>query len=480
MTGKVPKPTGTHAHPHHHIGPRPGAVLAHQGHSDPRPDGAVLNMEGMTITASRSYLPQVEFTRCPSRGLEVRYFYTHGHDPACEIWKLGNRVYPPPFLIARADKTKDASILREGDTLSGATIREHDLKNWGFDDAGSSPLTALLFFIMDIGTEDDYRIILTIHKILPELDTQWDGRVVFLRSLVTGGTVIPVPNQSGMEERLKEVIAIKEIVEPMLAMANVIEAFEGLMMDFVWGLTGGWELKVAGEVTEKYVAREVMRRVLKYIRPKFLAIAKAYIVGFVKEMAKQVFKQIGNAIKAVAAGKLVTATGVGGDGPITIDQIHLLQSSKRLQDAGEHSKMDWEKCHAKGMEEGLKPFWNLFKDKRFAAGAIRRFLLKCTDPIEQFFFRQGLLKILQRAESEIGSAINSCIVEITEWIERKATGKPVTAEEAQSFVEAMLGDGKLFDKVKKYFEDNWEKLAKSALQTIEKEFIKAIHGAVAG
>jgi hypothetical protein len=388
-------------------------------------------------------------------------------------------VNPPPFLIARADKTKNDSILREGDTLSGGSIREIDLKSLGFDDAGSSALTALLFFIMDIGSDDDYRIVLTIHKILPELDTQWDGRVIFLRSLVAGDTLVPVPNQSGYEENLKQVLTMKEIVEPMLALARVIEAFEGLMMDFVWGLTGGWELKVAGEVTEKYVAREVMRRVLKYIRPKFLAIAKAYVAGFVKEMGKQVFKQIGNAIKAVAAGKLVTATGVGGDGPITIDQIHLLQSSKKLSEAVEHSKMDWEKCHAKGMEEGLKPFWNLFKDKRFATGAIRRFLLKCTDPIEQFFFRQGLLKVLQRAESAIGGAINSMIVELTEWIERKATGKPVTAEEAQAFVEIMLGDGKLVDKVEKYFIENWEKLAKSALQTIEKEFVKAIHSAVA-
>lgn len=478
MSGKVPGATGTHSH-HHAGGSRSlGKVAAHQGHSDPQPAG-VLYMEGMTFVAPSRPVVQEGLTPCPSRGLEVRYFYLTGHKPACEVWKAGTRLNPPPYLTSRADKTKNDTILREGDTLDFGTIRESDLTSFGFESNSTNPLIALLFFIMDIGSDTQYRVLLTVQKIIPRQSSQWDGRVIFLRSIVAGDAVLPVPNQSGWEEDLKGVLTFKQIVEPMVALANVIESFEGLMMDFIWGLTGGWEVKVAGEVAEKYVAKQVIRRVLKYLRPKFLAIAKAYIEGFVKEIGKQICQRIVDAVRMAASQKLFNSA-VPADGAITVEAIHWLQSSKKLSETLDHSKMDWEKCHAKGMEEGLKPFWKLFADKRFATGPIRRFLMKCTEPIEKFFFKLGLLKVLEKAEGAMGKKINSLIVELTEWIAEKVKpGKPVTAEEVQAAAANKLGDGTLINLVVKYFEDNWEKFAKSALETVEKEFIKALRGAAA-
>jgi hypothetical protein len=453
--------------------------MAHQGQVDPRPDGVVLNMEGMTITASRSYLPQSNLTPCPSRGLEVRYLYVSGHQPACEIWKNGKPLSPPPNLLVRANKEKNDSYLREGDTLDYGSIQEKDLKDWGFDEKSNNPIVTLLFFIMDLGSETDYRILFTLKKISPKLQTQWDGSVVIARSISAGSAIMPVPNQSGYDEDLKPVLVMKEIVDPMVALANVIEGFEGMMLDFVWGLTGGLEVEVAGEVAEKYVTREVMRRVLKYVRPKFRAVVKAYSVAFVKEMAKQIFQRILDAIRMAASQKLF-ATVVPADGAITVEAIHWLASSKKLSDDLAHSNMDWEKCHSLAMEEALKPFFTLF-DKSLTKGKIRRFLNKCTEPIEKFFFRHGLLAVIKKAEGMIGQKINSLIVEVPGWIkEWVKPGKPLTAEEFNKLTANKVDDGmlvNLIETIVKYFEDNWEKFAKSALETAQKEFMNLLRGA---
>jgi hypothetical protein len=434
-------------------------------------------MEAMTFVASKNYLPQPALAPCPSRGLEVRYFYLFGHDPACEIWKQGNRVYPPPFLVSRADRTKDDTILRVGDTLNGATISKYDLPKWGFSDPGHNTWTALLQFIAEFGDVDEYKIVLTIQKIIPKQDTQWDGRIVFLRSLVAGDTIVPVPNQSGSEERFKEVLELREIAEQLMGLAKIIEAFEGLMMDLIWGLTGGWEVKEATKIGEKYVARTVYRQAVKYMRPKFAAIAKAYVEAAVKEWAKQIFKKIGVAIREAAAGGLVTNTGIRQDGVITVDQIRLLQSSKKLEEARDHSKVDWEKVHAAAMEKALEPFWKLFKDSPIATGVLRRAVNTSADFIEKFFFKIGFLYVLQKAEAGVGAIINKLISDLTsEWIANvMSSGKPASEAEVERLAASKL-DHSLYDRVKQWFEDNWEKLAKNGLKSIESDFIKAVRG----
>ena len=386
-------------------------------------------------------------------------------------------MYPPPFLVSRADRTKDDTILRVGDTLNGATISKYDLPKWGFSDPGHNTWTALLQFIAEFGDVDEYKIVLTIQKIIPKQDTQWDGRIVFLRSLVAGDTIVPVPNQSGSEERFKEVLELREIAEQLMGLAKIIEAFEGLMMDLIWGLTGGWEVKEATKIGEKYVARTVYRQAVKYMRPKFAAIAKAYVEAAVKEWAKQIFKKIGVAIREAAAGGLVTNTGIRQDGVITVDQIRLLQSSKKLEEARDHSKVDWEKVHAAAMEKALEPFWKLFKDSPIATGVLRRAVNTCADFIEKFFFKIGFLYVLQKAEAGVGAIINKLISDLTsEWIANvMSSGKPASEAEVERLAASKL-DHSLYDRVKQWFEDNWEKLAKNGLKSIESDFIKAVRG----
>jgi hypothetical protein len=214
------------------------------------------------------------------------------------------------------------------------------------------------------------------------------------------------------------------------------------------------------------------------MRPKFAAIAKAYVEAAIKEMAKQIFKKIGVAIRGVAAGSLVTDTGLRQDGVITVDQIRLLQSSKKLEEARDHSKFDWEKVHAAAMEKALEPFWKLFKDSPIATGVLRRFVKQCGDYLEKHFFKNGLLYVLQKTEAGIGATINKLISELTtEWIgSLMSSGKPVSEGEVERLAASKVDHG-LFDRVIRWFEDNWEKLATSGLKSLESDFMKAVRGA---
>ncbi len=412
----------------------------------------------------------------------MRYFYSYDHKPICEVWNLGQRVYPPPFMLKRADKGKDDSIYREGDTLDGGSIEGKFLPALGFSNPDSNLFTALLFFIMDVGSDDDYRIIFTIQKILPSYSSQWEGGVIFQRSLVAGGTVLPFPRQYGYPENFQVTLIYKKLAEQLMELAKVIEAFEGLMMDFLWGLTGGWEVKVAAEVTEKYVAREILRRALKYVRPKFLAVVKAYIEAFLKEMAVQVFHKLVALARGAASGKLAPSLAVD-TGPITIDQIHWLQSSDRVNQAVGQSAIDWRKCHAEGIKDALAPFLKIFGDSKVATGALRQFLKKCFDQVEHFFFDLGLLTVLKKAEEMISKKVMKTVAEaIADWgAEAAKAGVPAHPQTSEQRIRSLtlskLTDGTLMTMIIKYFEDNWEKLAKGAIDKAQGEFIKAIRGA---
>jgi hypothetical protein len=473
VTGKVPKPTGTYSQ-HHHLGTAPvhGSVVANPGHSDPRPAGL----------PKASLQQQVAFQPPPSRGINVRYFYNWKGEPNCEVWNQGRRVDPPPYLVSRADKTKKDCIFRVGDSISGGSVEQSYLPLMGFDDPGTSALTALLFFLMDTGADDDYKMLCTIHQIIPNRSNQWKGTVVFRRSLVVGGTVLPVPRQSGSEEDFQISLIWYREADELMQLAKVIEVFEEVLMDLVWALTGGFEVKAAEEVTEKYVAREVLRQGLKYLKPKFVAIAKAYIIAFVKAMAVQAFHRLVFMMRMGASDKLMQTVG-GGAGPITVDQIHWLQSANKLsQAADEASAIHWKECHEEAMKEALTPFWKVFGGSRVANGPLRRFLTKCLGYIETFFFDIGLGSVIKKAESTIAKKINKTIIDATTfWMaDAEKSGKPVDekAAEEQIRIRTMsnLTDGTLVEMVKKYFEDNWEKMAKGALDKVQDDFVKAIRG----
>jgi hypothetical protein len=56
-----------------------------------------------------------------------------------------------------------------------------------------------------------------------------------------------------------------------------------------------------------------------------------------------------------------------------------------------------------------------------------------------------------------------------------SSGKPVAEGEVERLAASKL-DQSHYDRVKQWFEDNWEKLAKSGLKSIESDFIKAVRG----
>jgi hypothetical protein len=477
-----------HSHKHHTPPPGHGRLANHHphhdtdghtgthAHSDPRPEGA-----------ASPRIHQMQLQAPPGNGLYVRYFYTFKGEPACEVWNNKRRVAPPPYLVTRADPSKDDCIFRVGDTILGSKWTQDALKYYGFADAESNAFSALLFFLLDMGFDDDrYQTLLTFRHIYPDLSNQYKGSVVFSHSLVVGSTILPFPAQRFFLEDFQVSLIYGRLADDLEELLVIIQGFYGVMMDVLWLLTGEGEVKVAAEVTEKYVAREVMMAALKFLKPKFVAIVKEYIIGFGKELAKEVFGAVLHMVQTEASDKLMATTGAPGGGVITIQQIHWLQSSNKLNKAADQLTIKWDKCHSEGMQEALKPFWKLLGGSRMANGAFRRFLVKCGGYVETFFFDLGLATALKKGEDftakKLGKAINEKISEATtDWMkEALGSGKPVEAKTAEKRVEAFtmskLTDGTIIELGKKYFDDNWEKLAKKAIDKAEEELVKAVKG----
>ncbi len=416
----------------------------------------------------------------PSRGLEVRCFRTWKGEFAFEVWNQGRPVDPPPYLVARKDPTIEDCFYRVGDTIAVGSVAQYFLPNYGFADPGTSALTALLYFVADIDSDTDYQLLGTIQEIRPDLSNPWRGWVVFRTSLVTGGTILPCPRQMRTQWDFKlDVMWQLRNADELMKLAEAIEVYEEVLMDLAWALTGGWEVKAATEVTEKYVAREVTRRALKYMKPKFVAVAKAYIESFVKELAAQTFHHIVNMIQNAAADKIRMTPGAD---TITVEEIHWLQSSKQLSQATEKAKIDFGKCHTKGMEEALKPLWQLFAGSNVAKTSLYRFVSKCFRYIEQSFFDLGLRKEIEKAEGPIGKQVSKTIAEVTtDWMkEVTKSGKPVEVKASEQRVQTLtmsnLRDGTLVVMAKDYFEKNWEKMAGKAIAKAEDGFFEKIRG----
>ncbi len=481
MTARIPGPAGAHSHKHHrphhghtravnsHDHHATDAHLASYAHADPRPAGApAVNVQQMIVP------------RPPSKGLYVRYFTTWHGDPVCEVWDKGQRVDPPPYLVARADKTKNDCIFRVGDTLSGGKIPRDLLSALGFNEPRTDVFTALLFFLLDVDSGDDrYDMLLTIREIHPDGVDPWTGSIVFSRSIVVNGTVLLIPRQSYSRENFQTNLIWARAADDMEALLVIIEGFYSYMLDVLWALTGGFE----AELAEKYVGREFMRAALKYMKPKFVAIAKAYMLGFLKEVVRQALQRVLYLLQTLASNKLMSAPGRSG--AITVEDIHLLQSSGRLARETDLATMDWAKCHAKGMEDALTPFWKIFGDSNMATGPLRRFTTQCSNYVEKFFFDLGLLAALRKGEDfiakQIGKAINDKIAEATaDWIRELAGSRaPVEPQTAghrfEGFALSKLTDGTIFDLTVRYFETHWEELVKAALDKAKDELVKAVH-----
>lgn len=468
MTGKVPGSLGKDQQQQFSQVP-PAQGL--RGHMDVRPAGA-----------AQPIPQQPEFHPPPNDGrIRVRYVYSRSGQPMCEVWRNGQIVYPPPGLVSRADPKKDSSWLCEGDTLNHGSVSRSQLRHLGFDDPGSNVFTALLFFVLDIDSDDRYRVLFVITKIIPSLTDQWSGGVIFRRCLVAGGTIVPFPRQWDYPEDFAVDLIWKELAAELAELNVIIDEFTGLFMDFLWGLTGGWEAKAAAEVSEKYIAREVLRRALKYIRPKILVLVRAYLTGFIKEMASQYFHLYMYAIRMAASNKLMTSPGVAGD-TITVDQIHWLQSSAQLAKMSDQAEIKWAECHKKGLAEALNPFWTLFRGNAMATGPLSRFVNTCFTYLDKFFFDLGLLSAIKALGNPISGKIRELIAgATTDWIKDAVTSpQGVKADAAEKklteFTLKKLTDGSLIDMAVKYVEANWEQWAKKAVDAAKDGLIEAIRG----
>ena len=458
------------------------------GHADPRHAGA--SQAAIQPAVLHPSIPHgVPFQLPPKTGIYTRYVHTYPGEPAVEVWKDGKRVDPPPGLVKRADPTKNDCFFRVGDVMDGGAVWKPLLKTIGFDDPGESVLTALLFFLLDLDSQDSFPVLFTFREINGNLSDPWKGRVLFGRSLVVGGTVVPFPQQTDIPDNLQSWLQVKEITDELVWLAGVLDAGAGYMMDVIWGLTGGWELEIAAEVTEKYVARAVLKRAMKYIRPKFLAVAKAYVTGFVKDLVKQAFERVKYMIKINASSALMSKTH-GSSANITVDDIRWLQSATELSKHTDLADINWMKCHTAGIEEALGPFWKLFAGISVANGPgspLGRFIKACFGYIDKFFFDLGLLRVVKMAEGQIGAKMNSMIKKyvaeiLTDWT-KEVVGSPkgMTEEASDHKIRELtlkkLTDGTLFDLTAKYFEDNWENLVKAALDKAEASLLSSVKNA---
>lgn len=469
MAGKIPGSQGKHRHQHFSKSP-PAQAL--RGHVDARPAGTPQLVH-----------QQDDFHMPPADGIiRVRYVWARSGQPMCEVWKHGQRVYPPPGLVSRADPKKDTSWLCEGDTIYHGSVSTSQLRDLGFDDPGKNIFTALLFFLMDIDSDEKYRVVFVIKKIVPDMHDQWSGGVIFRRCLVAGSTIVPFPRQGEYPEDFAVDLIYKDLAEELGFLQMVLQAVTGFYLDLLWGLTGGWEAKVAAEVGEKYVAHEVLRRAIKYIKPKFLLILRAYLTGFIKEMASQYFHLYMLMLRTAAANRLMTS--VGGGGSITVDQLHYLQSSSQLVKDADKADIKWAECHKKGMAEALTPFWALFRGNAIAMGPLNRVINTFFKYLETFFFDLGLLRVVTPVGSLIGGKIRELIAGATaDWL-KDALGSPqgVKSDAAEKkltdFTLKKLTDGSLVDFAWQYVSAHWDEWAKKACDAAKDKLIEEMRGVI--
>ena len=477
MAHRVPGPTDVHRHVSL---PKRATLGVNAAGSIPRrPDPIV-------ATPPRQARQHAMFHPPTSPGINVRYLFTHDGDPVCEAWMNRNIVCPPPRLLKRKDPAKSDSFLRVGDTIFAGSTSKDQLYALGFRDAESSVFTALLFFLLDIGSDDEYSIIWVFNRIEPDLSDQWYGRVSFSRFLMAGSTIIPLPNQDvDQREDLKDKLLLLQSCDMLAAFQKLMTLYIEELVNIAWALTGGLEVKVAAEVAEKYVAKEVCRQAMKYMRPKFAAVVKAYVLAFAKESIKQIFRRFFLSLRVYAADKLLRTQPQGAT--ITIDQIGMMKSSQDLLKLTEQSSIDWSKCHAEGMTEALPAFWKLFADSKIATGPLRRILQSCFKAMEKFFFDIGLRRQVEKYEGSIGKAIrtqiNKHLAEISaEWLKELARSpNGLTEEESQKKVgeisAKMLMDGTVGALGIKYVVDNWETLAEKVVDWAKEKLKEAVTSA---
>ncbi|HTW56927.1 MAG TPA: hypothetical protein VMD99_02230 [Terriglobales bacterium] len=481
MPGRVPGPYGSHQHHRHH---HPQVYHHHAGsqiHGAAALQGATLPQSG---AGARPSFQQAAFKIPTAPGYSVRFTKTYTGAFACEAWKNKSQLRPPPLLAKRADPSKNDSWYRVGDILASAVkIEKRDLSAFGFTESGTDPFTALLFFLLDIGTDDEYRVLFRISQIHPDSDDPWKGGVRLQRSILAGSTILPCPRQYDADENMVEFLNMQDWAAGMAFVGKVLEGFSEIVMNFLWALTGGWETKIVGEQVESYVKHQVLSVSLKYIKKDFHKVVRVYVEGFMAELVVQCFKQLLIAVRMQASDKLMTSVPAGGD-TITVEQIHLVQSSSNLAQATRQVGIKWAECHKKGMEKALMPFFALFPPRVRAAAALQRFLNACWEHIGKFFFDLGLKSAFEEGADKLGESIPKLISDVvTEWAV-KALGespKGVSEQEAgfklKDLTVRKLTDGTMIQLAIQYLGDNWERLAKSALEEGEKKLVKAMaHG----
>jgi hypothetical protein len=472
MAHRVPGPIDVHKHVSLHKGAVPSVRGAASIPTLPK---------AIVATPPRQARQHAEFHPPTNPGINVRYLYTHDGDPVCEVWMNRNMICPPPRLIKRKEPAKSDSFFRVGDTIFAGSTSKDQLYALGFRDAESSVFTALLFFLLDIGSDDEYSIIWVFNRIEPSSTDQWYGRVSFSRFLMAGSAIVPLPNQD-VDKRwdLKDQLLLLQSCDMLAAFQKLMTLYIEELVNIAWALTGALEVKAAAEVAEKYVAKEICRRAMKYMRPKFAAVAKGYILAFAKELIKQIFHRFFLSLRVAAADKLLRTQPQGAT--ITIDQIGMMKSSQDLLKLTEQSSIDWSKCHAEGMTEALPAFWRLFADSKVATGALRRILQSCFKAMERFFFDLGLKRLVEKCEGPIGNAIrtqiNKHLAEISaEWFKELAKSQHgLTEEESKKKVDEisakMLINGTVGALGIKYVVDNWEQVAEKVFDWA-KEKLKA-------
>jgi hypothetical protein len=472
-----------------------GPINVHKHMSLPKPATRSVNGAGsiprlpdpVVATPPRQARQHATFHLPTSPGMNVRYLFTHDGDPVCEVWMDRSIICPPPRLLKRKDNAKSDSFLRVGDTIFAGSTSKDQLFALGFRNAESSVFTALLFFLLDIGSDDGYSVIWVLNRIEPNLSDQWRGRVSFSKFLMAGTSIIPLPDQD-VDARydLKDRLLLWQSCDELTALVNFMTLYVEELVNIAWALTGGLEVKVATEVAEKYVAKELCRQALKFMRPKFAAIVKAYLFAFSEELIKQIFRRFWLSLRVAAADTLLRTQPQGAT--ITSDHIEMMKSSQDLLKLTEQSSIDWIKCHTEGMTKALPAFWKLFADSKVATGALRRIFQSCFKAVETFFFDLGLRRQIEKYEGPIGKAIrtqiNKYLAEITgTWLKELAgSPKGLTEEEAHKkwgeITAKTLMDGTVAELGIKYVVDNWESLAGKVLDWAKKKLTEVITSAL--
>ncbi|MHB8815119.1 MAG: hypothetical protein ACYDAE_17855 [Steroidobacteraceae bacterium] len=418
----------------------------------------------------------------PSSALQVKFI--HGsQENFCELWENNQRVGKALWVVRRRSPTITDHLYRVGDTLDWGMVDRKWLPALGFREGENSLFTSVLFWLIGIESVGEFQVLRTITQITPGAGTYWRGEVVVAKYLSVAGELIPFPNTVERFGNFAVELIWRRTAAQLYRLGKMLDAFGDVFEEVVLALItdGASELKVT-KTAEKYVAAVVWRRAMRWLRPKFLVFVKAYVEGFLRELASQIAKHVMLEVRKEIAAKRVGGPQAAGQAAteVTVEHLAWMQARGKLEEESKKEQFDLIKCNEKGVEKALDKVWILFSSIGVKAEtALGKVLSQEFFPtFRKVIFDEGIYAAIRSKggnviAKKIDEALAKCVSEAVTALVRAGGGK-VTQGELEDKVAELTLDNLSPETLSQYIDKNFDGWAKSATKMAEDGFVKMV------